>query len=201
MSIEITLSDNPDELREEILKLIGEPYSYARALLIHSETITLKRNWVAMYNLRDAFDHLRNVLFAIHQGNIDMTIAKRESLEVYDHIRRAIVESAQDTAEHLLYKLDEKLINPHFFYKLAWVEAPSQYEINEAILSIKTKMEEGRQEKHKFYEWKNVVKNYKEAEDIIIEIDKKLPTKREVFFRIATIFGVLLAAYGIYITS
>lgn len=201
MSFEITLPDTPVELREEIMKLLGEPYQYARVLLIHSETITLKRNWVAMYNLRDAFDHLRNVLFAIHEGNIDMVIAKRETLEVYDHIRRAIVESSQDTAEHLLYKTDKKLINPHFLYKLAWIDVPNQIEINETILSAKNKMELGRQEKNKFYEWKNVVKNYKEAEDILIELDKKLPTKREVFFRIATILGVLLAAYGIYIAT
>lgn len=201
MSFEITLPDTPVELREEIMKLLGEPYQYARVLLIHSETITLKRNWVAMYNLRDAFDHLRNVLFAIHEGNIDMVIAKRETLEVYDHIRRAIVESSQDTAEHLLYKTDKKLINPHFLYKLAWIDVPNQIEINETILSAKNKMEHGRQEKNKFYEWKNVVKNYKEAEDILIELDKKLPTKREVFFRIATILGVLLAAYGIYIAT
>lgn len=201
MSFEVTLPDNPAELREEIMKLLGEPYQYARALLIHSESITLRRNWVAMYNLRDAFDHLRNVLFAIHEEDTNMVIARRETLEVYDHIRRAIVESAQDTAEYLLYKLDEKLINPHFFYKLAWIKVPSQIEIYETIMSATTKMEEGRQEKNKFYEWKNVVKNYKEAEDLIIELDKKLPTKQEVYFRIATILGVLLAAYGIYITT
>lgn len=201
MSFEITLPDNPSELREEIMKLLGEPYQYARALLIHSESITLRRNWVAMYNLRDAFDHLRNVLFAIHQGNTDMVIARRETLEVYDHIRRAIVESAQDTTEYLLYMLDEKLVNPHFLYKLAWIKVPSQIEINEAILSAKTKMEAGRQEKNKFYEWKNVVINYKEAEDIIIELDKKLPTRQEAYFRIASILSILLAAYGIYITK
>jgi hypothetical protein len=130
-----------------------------------------------------------------------MVTAKRETLEVYDHIRRAIVESSQDTAEHLLYKVDKKLINPHFLYKLAWIDVPKQVEINETILSAKNKMEHGRQEKNKFYEWKNVVRNYKEAEDILIELDKKLPTRREVFFRIATILGVLLAAYGIYIAT
>lgn len=204
MPFEVDLPDTPIELRDELMTLLGEPYQYARALLIHSETVTLKRNWVAMYNLRDAFDHLRNVLFSIHIGYIqngqDMVTAKREALEVYDHIRRAIVESAQDTTEHLLYKVDKKMINPHFFYKLAWLDVPSQVEINEAILSAKNKMELGRQEKTKFYEWKNVVKNFKEAEDTLIELEKNLPTRREVYFRVATLFGVLLAAYGVYIT-
>lgn len=194
MSKDIVSSSTPEELRQEIIELLGEPYQYARALLIHSETITLKRNWVAMYNLRDAFDHLRNAFFSIHIDQ-DLNKAKQETQEVYEHIRRAIVESAQDTPETLLYSIDKKRVNPHFFYKLAWIEVPDRIDIIETINSAKYQMELGRQKKSEFYEWKNVVKHYKEAEDILLKLEIKLPPKKDVYFRVLTFYGMVLGIF------
>ncbi len=121
-----------------------------------------------MYNLRDAFDHLRKLLIYLFEDD-DNNKANRELAEMEAHLYRAILEGAQNVTEVYLDRIDKKL-KPHILYRLSFVDVPNETEITAAISSAKEKIEHDRNYKPK--NWKEGVKSFKEAEEILRILNK-----------------------------
>jgi hypothetical protein len=177
------ISPEKEEIIESILEVLGEPYQYARDMHIHNEIATFKRDWVGMYNLRDAFDHLRKLLIYLFEDD-DNNKANRELAEMEAHLYRAILEGAQNVTEVYLGRIDKKL-KPRILYRLSFVDVPSETEITTAISSVKEKIEHGRNYKPK--NWKEAAKSFKEAEDILKSLEQKLPSPNEIRYRLIVV--------------
>lgn len=181
------------QLKEELIKSLLEalkgPYRYARDTHIHNEIVTGKRDWVGMYNLRDAFDHLQKLLIYLFEEG-DINKADKEKVEMEAHLYRAILEGVQNVTEVYLDRIDKKL-KPHILYRLSFVDAPNETEITSAISSAKENIERGRNYKPK--NWKEAAKSFKEAEDILKNLDQKLPSPDEIRYRLVILGCTIIA--------
>jgi len=107
----------------------------------------------------------------------DNNKANEEKAEKAAHLCRAILEGAQNVTEVYLDRINKKL-KPRILYRLSFVDAPSETEITTTISSAKEKIEHGRNFKPK--NWKEAVKSFKEAEDILKNLEQKLPSPNEI---------------------
>ena len=183
------ISPKKEEIIKSILEVLKEPYQYARDMHIHNEIATFKRDWVGMYNLRDAFDQLRKLLIHLFEDD-DNSKANRELAEMEAHLYRAILEGAQNVTEVYLDRIDKKL-KPRILYRLSFVDAPSETEITTAISSAKEKIEHGRNYKPK--NWKEAAKSFKEAEDILKSLEQRLPSSNEIRCRLVILGCTIIA--------
>ena len=183
------ISPKREEIIKSVLEVLKEPYQYARDMHIHNEIATFKRDWVGMYNLRDAFDHLRKLLIHLFEDD-DNSKANRELAEMEAHLYRAILEGAQNVTEVYLDRIDKKL-KPRILYRLSFVDAPSETEITTAISSAKEKIEHGRNYKPK--NWKEAAKSFKEAEDILKSLEQRLPSSNEIRCRLVILGCTIIA--------
>lgn len=188
--------DIPVEIQNRIIEMFGEPYQYARGIIIHGETLTLERQWIGMSNLRDAFDHFINFIGFINSGCIDH--ASDELTEVEEHIRRASVETAQIICEILLDEINSKISIPPFVFKMTFVDYPSDVKIQNVLHEVKVKMESARTKKSK--KWKEAIQEFKEAETLLVNLNIQLPSSNNVKYRLFTIaVGVLGFIGGILV--
>lgn len=188
-------SPEKEKLIKAILKALKELHQRARDMHIHQEAETRKRDWVGMYNLRDAGDHLRRLFLIIFEEEDTWeTIERgwREYGEMVGHYNRAINEGAQNVAEVLLKEVLEKR-RPQILYKLSFVSAPTNREIDEMLELVKEKMEISRKAKPD-----DASLYFEDAVKILKELNSRLPHPSEMKYRLVTIFLTLAVGVGAF---
>jgi len=185
----------PKDCNNHLLEIFGEQYQYARDIIIYGETTTLELQWEGMANMRDAFDHLRNFVFYVQNNNEN---AKQELIEIDSHIRRAIVETSQNICEHYLDNIIKKINTPRMIYKITFVDIPEKNKVDKMLKLAKNKIRKGRELKPN--QWKEAVKNFKEAEELLKSLNDKYPKPNEAKFKLMmiglTVLGIIIGYIG-----
>ena len=178
------------ELLYSLIKELSETYQFARDIHLHNEMSTFHRDWVGLYNFRDALDHLRKMLLALFDEKIDVDKAREEFAEMKAHLCRGINEGSENVAEFYLGKIWRKW-RPQSVYRLAFLKAPTEEEIVTGISMGIQRIEYGR--KKKPTNWKESVEAFKEAEEILRELERKLPEVQDIRFRLFAIFMPIIS--------
>jgi hypothetical protein len=157
---ETTTSADP-VLINMIVKILREQYiPYVKEAVQELEVLTKKRSKRAIYELRDALDHIAIAV----QEDTPNEVALKSIDAVEEHLRRATIEPAEFLT---LAKLDQLLHikqRGFWWWKLFGVKPPDTKEFDEKILKGQKLLSKGRY--YKGISLKNSYTNLKEAFEI-----------------------------------
>lgn len=171
-----------DDILENCIQVLNEPYETAKQMHIKYESQSLTRDWKGLVNFRDALDHLSDVFAAIDNENFEK--AEDELGDAKSHLGRASYESAQALAEDRIAYLEENKL-PSILYKITWVDGPDEGKFEEGRAMIRNKIERGRNRKEN--DWRAATSEFKEASDKAKNLKQELPPKGEVYFRLVVL--------------
>lgn len=176
-----------DGIVEECTR-IAETYQKARDIHIDSEAITRERDWTGLVNFRDGLDHMVEVITELDEGNTEKALEELNRVE--EHLERAIYDGKKRIPDQKLGYIRKNRL-PSLAYTLALYDAPNSTEFKRQMRLIKQKYAKGRQA---FPEGSAMesMKYFEEATEIATRLEEETPPKREIYFRLLTIFGVLV---------
>lgn len=183
-----------DEIVDKFIDVLNGYYEHARAGIIDMETQNLETTYLGIREIRDAFDH---IYLAFCGGNVDDHFNSAE-----EHLRRAAVESYEYIVEEKLMELLPIFDKP-FIYKLAFLKTPlNRTELRKKKEIIKENLREGRRLKANKQTWEEALDKFIEASDVLSEIEKKLPHKHEVYYRLYMIFiPIIMFILGLIVSN
>jgi hypothetical protein len=149
-------------------------YEYASAVVAYTEMKGLEYDYVAMAEFRDALTHLKRVF-----SETDETAAIVELNSAFEHVRRGAVESLQNHVETKFNDIRDRAYAPAPKYIISRCKRMDIEEFKQKEKDITTYIYEGRRAKP-HQGWKEAISYFNKAEDILDELDSKLPTLEQL---------------------
>lgn len=183
------------EIIEELKELLGEKYDYATSVVTYAEVQSLEFNYTGMAEFRDALTHIKRAIYEESEKN-----ALGEINSASEHIRRAAVESMQEYVESRYVNFRRNLYIPSSY----WLKR-NRSEINELEMKLKDCIRLGREVKPS-KKWRESISYFKQAEDILEQLEKEVPSINErlerikflIFLTIALLTGYLIGIIGLW---
>jgi len=140
LEIEESTSVNP-LVTDRIVQILRKQYiPYVKKAIQELEVLTGKRSKRAIYELRDALDH---IAIAVQQSTTEEKAIKSLNA-VEEHLRRATVEPAEFVALEKLKKLLQIKDRGFWWWKLFFLKAPDTKEFDTEIFKGQQFLSEGR---------------------------------------------------------
>jgi len=187
-------SETTDEIVEECTR-IAETYQEARNIHIDSEAITRERDWTGLVNFRDGLDHMIKVITKLDDGETDEALEELNRVE--EHLERAIYDGKKRIPDQKIEYIEENRL-PSLAYTLTLYEVPDDAEFKRQMELVKEKYSKGRQS---FSESSAMdsLKYFEEATEIATRLEEETPPKKEIYYRLVILFGVVVTlAVGAY---
>lgn len=178
-----------------MLDMMDERYPVAREIHLYTETVTTKRDIMGMSNLRDALDHMSRVLKELYRGG-DLEKAAANLAQMEEHLQRTMNEGAEAAAEYFILKIQKKRL-PQFLYKVTFLACPSDEELNGAVRVALDHIANGRMRKgpavnQDHADWLNAVSEFKNATDMLRELEGRIPERRDFLWRSFALAGAVI---------
>lgn len=181
---------SPD-VESKIREVLGKNFDYAISVVAYSETKSLIYNYTGMAEFRDALTHVKRAVFA---DNDNLAISEMDSAA--EHIRRAAVESMQEYVETRYKSVRDRAYTPVPKYYSILQKGPNIKLIKEKEELIKEYIFKGREAKPQ-KNWEDAIAFFQKAEEVLIELDMILPTKKQLNFGYAeTILAFVFLIVG-----
>jgi len=191
-----TQPETNEEIIEECVEVLSEPYDQARQLHINNEAATGERDWMGLTNFRDALDHMSKILDKLNNGN--PSEAKAEVAEMQAHIYRAIYDGAQVVPESKIEYIEDNRL-PYILYLITLTEAPNNKEYRRRKNQIGEAIKNGRNNKPK--NWKQSVKYFQDAKRLSTQLEEETPPRKEVYYRLIILGFSLVSVMGVLFTT
>lgn len=186
------------EIIEECTR-IADTYQKARNVHIDSEAITRERDWTGLVNFRDGLDHMIKVFTKLDAGDTEEALEELNRVE--EHLERAIYDGKKRIPDQKIDYIEENRL-PSFVYRLAFYDAPDSDEFKRQMKLVKDKYSKGRKAFSESSAMESL-KYFEEATEVATRLEEETPPKKEIYYRLLTIFGILatIAAGGYTILS
>lgn len=190
--------ETTDEIIEECTR-IAETYQKARDIHIDSEAITRERDWTGLVNFRDGLDHMIKVITELDAGETEEALEELNRVE--EHLERAIYDGKKRVPDQKIDYIETNRL-PSFAYTLAFYDAPTSTEFKRQMELVKDKYSKGRKSFSESSAMESL-KYFEEATEIATQLENETPPRKEIYYRLLSIFGILatIAAGGYTVLS
>ncbi len=140
------MTDEKGEILQGLQDVLQTEYPIAKDAIYKLEIFLRARSKRAVYELRDAFDHIA----MIYSSDTSLDEAREHLAEVRTHLRRASVEPMEYLVERTWLKADRILTNGFWWWPLLLLKKPSPADIvalNRQQTELGSLLAQGRQKK------------------------------------------------------